>query len=169
MSDEIDVTIEDMVVPSSSADEMEHPTKDKKKKQPAVDQVPTDDLEQDGEKRDQVPMDDQKTTDADADGGKQKRKRPRMDREEFFARYPCIHKNTREYPYRHTTSTVLETLRDGLLFVSRKELDDLEDGYMSYYKKDCEIEQQRMVIKCKTLELLQKCRNPPRHQTLPKK
>lgn len=141
---------ENMVVASSSADEMEVKTEketininvEMEEKQSAVDVPEVDHMQS---------IDKQPVTDGQSEGG------AHMDADEFFERYPSIHSSLEMYyPYRQASCVVRKLIIDCLVFVSPDKLDDLENDFMIFHGDKFVSEQQRLSVNCKMWKLLER-------------
>ncbi|KAJ0781699.1 hypothetical protein HanPI659440_Chr06g0252231 [Helianthus annuus] len=143
-SDKLDTALEDAVIPSSSADqEAGGVIRNRKRRR-------TDNGSENGK---------QLCTENEKDvSGRDKVSRvraPRMNRDEFFQRYPNIAEGVGHFfPYCHTPISA-NVIGDCFAFASPTKLDALEGEWINYFNESCQCTRQRMTFMPKYSALFQ--------------
>ncbi|KAJ0781696.1 hypothetical protein HanPI659440_Chr06g0252201 [Helianthus annuus] len=139
--DKLDTTLENAVIPSSSADEEAGSVIKRRRTDSGsgnAKQLCTEN-EKDMSGRDKV----------------SRVRAPRMNRDEFFQRYPNIAKGVGHYfPYCHTPISAT-VIGDCFTFVSPAKLDELEGEWINYFNEGCQCTEQEMALMPKYAALFQ--------------
>ncbi|KAI3510571.1 hypothetical protein L1887_17673 [Cichorium endivia] len=82
---------------------------------------------------------------------------PQMTKKEFQARYPRVYASIDDLPpYNNMTDQGKNVIKECMLFISPKEIEDLEDELMDYHEEEVERATKQMLLRNKQSKLLQK-------------
>ncbi|KAI3509158.1 hypothetical protein L1887_24194 [Cichorium endivia] len=82
---------------------------------------------------------------------------PHMTKKEFQARYPRVNASIDDLPpYNNMTDEGKNVIKECMLFISPKEIEDLEDELMDYHEEELERATKQMLLSNKQSKLLQK-------------
>ncbi|KAI3718057.1 hypothetical protein L6452_18919 [Arctium lappa] len=82
---------------------------------------------------------------------------PHMTKQEYEARFPHVNLGIKlMYPYSETTADVKDMIRDCMVFISPDELNEIEDEWRDYHRQDAEHTIKENILLNKQSELIEK-------------